>query len=128
MPLPRYNERGDTLIEILIALVVIGLVVSAYFSTFSTQASGSVVQRDLATEDGLLRSYAELTKSAVRIQCASGPTFSVAYTALAGFGASPPPLLSQTCPAVDSPTTITLRVQRLPSGIARSLDIAVRAP
>jgi type II secretory pathway pseudopilin PulG len=120
----RRTEVGDTLIEILIALVVIGLVVSAFFATFSTQASGSLVQRDVVTEDGALRSYAELTKSAVRTQCASGSTFSVSYTPPAGFGVNP--LVNQSCPGVTSVSPVTLQIQKQPNGIARSLDIKVR--
>ncbi len=83
----RRSEEGETLLEVVMALIVIGLVVSAYFATFSTQSSGSTAQRNLVTADGLLRGYAEATKSAVRSDCPSSTTFTTTTTSLpAGFG------------------------------------------
>ena len=48
------------------AVVIIGLVVGAFFATYTTQGSGSTAHRTLVTADGVLRGYAEATKSAVR--------------------------------------------------------------
>ena len=85
----RRSESGETLLEIIMALVIIGLVVSAYFATFSTQASGSSLQRNLVTADGLLRNYAEATKSAVRANCGTSPTFTPTMPTLpTGFSVS----------------------------------------
>ena len=60
------DETGDTLLEIILAIVIIGLVVGAFFATYATQGSGSTAHRTLVTADGVLRGYAEATKSAVR--------------------------------------------------------------
>jgi type II secretory pathway pseudopilin PulG len=132
----RYNETGDTLLEIVIAIVLIGLVVSAYLATYSTQGTASTAQRALATGDGVLRSYAEATKSAVRTQCTSaGATFTVNYTPPSGFSVNA--LGVQNCPpATTPPTTITSSqpwppialTVTMPSGQTRSLSIVVRSP
>src|SRR5438309_11496619 len=79
------SESGETLLEIIMALVVIGLIVSAYFATFSTQGSGTAAQRNLVTADGLLRDYAEATKSAVRTDCGGSATFTTTTTSVPGF-------------------------------------------
>ncbi len=58
-PLVSCNERGDTLIEVLIALVVIGLTVAALLGAFATSVIASGEQRGLATTDTVLKSYVE---------------------------------------------------------------------
>jgi type II secretory pathway pseudopilin PulG len=119
------SESGETLVEIIMALVIIGLVVSAYFATFSTQASGSSVQRNLVTADGLLRDYAEATKSAVRANCGTSTTFTTTTTSLPT-GFSVPPGSTNQCPptvSTASPVVITVRT---PNGVTRTLTIYVR--
>ena len=127
----RHDESGDTLLELVIALVVIGLVVGAFFATYTTQGSGSTAHRTLVTADGVLRAYAEATKSAVREQCAaSGATqFSVtSYTPPSGFTVTA--LNNQACPPRAStsawpPLTLTTT---MPNGQTRSLSLVVRSP
>ena len=133
------SEAGDTLLEIVVAIVVIGLVVGAYFATFSTQGTGSTAHRILVTGDGVLRSYAEATKSAVRTQCQTGSTYDVNFTPSAsGYSvdakvtsaASPGPLTSVTCPPVAQTSTwepLELFVH-MPNGQTRSLSLVVRSP
>jgi type II secretory pathway pseudopilin PulG len=133
----RYNETGDTLLEIILALVVMGIVVGAFLATYSTQGTGSSAHRSLVTADGVLRGYAEATKSAVRKQCTTaGASFSVAYTpSVPGFTVNS--LGSQPCPPTTTPSTnyaanqpwapIVLTVT-LPSGQTRSLSLVVRSP
>ena len=53
------SEAGDTLIELLIALVVIGLASVALLAAFATSITASAEQRTLASLDTLLKSYVE---------------------------------------------------------------------
>ena len=134
---PHNNESGDTLLEIVIAIVLIGLVVGAYFATYSTQGSGSTAHRVLGTADGVLRSYAEATKSAVRAQCASsGPsTYTVSYTPPTGYTVNA--LNGQPCPPRSTPATtagagqpwapVTLTVT-MPNSQTRSQSLVLRSP
>jgi hypothetical protein len=127
----RFDESGETLLEIVLALVVIALVVGAFFATYATQGSGSTAHRTLVTADGVLRAYAEATKSAVREQCAaSGATqFSVtSYSPPTGYAVNS--LDNQSCPprattSTWSPLTLTVT---LPNSQTRSLQLVVRSP
>jgi hypothetical protein len=126
----RYDESGETLLELVLALIVIALVVGSFFATYATQSSGSTAHRTLVTADGVLRSYAEATKLAAREQCGSGAThFSVAYTPPSGYevnslGNQPCPLPATTTPWAP----IELRVKKLPDSMPRSLTLVVRTP
>jgi type II secretory pathway pseudopilin PulG len=127
------DDRGDTLVEIVLALVIIGLVVGAFFGAYATASTGSKTQRDLVTADGVLRSYAELTKDSVRRQCVgAATTYTVTYSLPAPAATwpplSPPPGSPQRCPSSATTTEhVTLRVT-MPNGVARSLTLYVRKP
>lgn len=141
----RTRESGDTLIEIILAIVVIGIIGSAAFYTISFGATNSKSHRDFVIADQLLRNSAEATKSAVRSACASGATYSVAFSTL------PAPVPTQTwhqyyeidrqftlptdvannpCPASSgAAATPTVAVSvTLPNGTPKSLSIVVRKP
>jgi type II secretory pathway pseudopilin PulG len=127
----RHDESGETLLEIVVALVIISLVVGAFFATYATQGSGSTAHRTLVTADGVLRAYAEATKSAVRQQCAaSGATeFSVtSYTPPSGYTVNA--LNNQTCPprATTSTWSPLMLTATMANGQTRSLSLVVRSP
>lgn len=135
----EHDEAGDTLLEIVLAIVIIGLVVSAFFATYSTQGSGSTAQRRLVTADNVLRNYAESIKSAVREQCASGSTYTVSYTSPdSDYALSPDPTTTTfTCPPTSTPGAsyaagqpwqpLTLAVT-VPGTSDRSMPLVVRSP
>src|SRR5579862_6029681 len=53
------GEAGDTLVEVLIAIAIIGLTVTALLGGFTTSISASTEHRNLATLDTVLKSYVE---------------------------------------------------------------------
>ena len=55
----KNSESGDTLVEILIALLVVALTATALLGAFATSISASGKQRGLATNDTVLKSYVE---------------------------------------------------------------------
>jgi type II secretory pathway pseudopilin PulG len=59
----RRGDRGDTLIEILVTIVILALVGVAILGAFGASISGSAEQRTLATTDTVLRDFAEITTS-----------------------------------------------------------------
>jgi hypothetical protein len=129
------DERGETLLEIVIALVVMGLVVGAFFATYATQGSGSTAHRELVTADAVLRGYAESTKSAVREQCedAAATQFTVSFTSQdPAFTVNP--LVNQPCPPRETTSTATSPwppvavTVTMPNGNTRSLSLVVRSP
>ena len=59
--LERFSEVGDTLIEILLALVVLGLASLALIIAFSTSISASATHRTLATNNTVLATASQVT-------------------------------------------------------------------
>jgi type II secretory pathway pseudopilin PulG len=74
--LRRGNEGGETLVEILISIVIIGLVAGAIFATYATSATAAKSQRDFVTADAELRDYAESVQAAAQT-CTAGAVFNV---------------------------------------------------
>lgn len=130
------SEVGETLIEVLISLVVIGIIVSAFFAAIATTSNASKTHRDLVSADAMLRDSAELTKTAVRRDCDGGTTYAVTYSSLPprlGF-TYPADVTNQPCPSVAVPgdpaaqvPTVTLTVTT-PGAHTKSLAIMVRTP
>jgi type II secretory pathway pseudopilin PulG len=121
------SESGASLIEIIFAIVIIGLVVSAVVAAISTSENGSAAHRELVTGDTVLRNYAEAVKQAVRAGCTpSGGTWSTStFSQTSGYPATTPS--SHTCPGVTTTAVVTLNVG-LPNGTTKTMDIAVRTP
>ena len=75
----RRSEAGDTLIEVLLALVVLGLASVALLLAFATSISGSGEHRSLTTVDTLLKSFVESATSQIEKQpyqpCATVSTY-----------------------------------------------------
>jgi prepilin-type N-terminal cleavage/methylation domain-containing protein len=65
------SERGDTLIEVLLAIVIIGIASVAILVAFATSLSGSSEHRNLTTMDTVLRTAAEETISQIQQQTAA---------------------------------------------------------
>ncbi len=127
MPPTRRNERGETLAEICVALVIIGAVIGAFFAANSTTSKASESHRELVTADATLRDYAEATKTAVRSQCADvSSTYSVSYTPPTGFSVNP--LSAQPCPAPATAVQALELTVTLPNGTTKTLSIDVRTP
>ena len=56
---PRLDEDGDTLIEVLLALVVMGITVLAILAAFMTSLSSSSTLRTMSINDSMLRTVSE---------------------------------------------------------------------
>lgn len=124
----KRTERGDTLIEIIVAIIVIGIVVSGVVAAITTSENGSTTHRDLVTGDTVMRNWAEAVKTAVRTSCtSSGGTWTAAYPGTIPNGYSVNALSGQSCPAVTSTATVDLQVQLL-NGTVKSMSVVVRTP
>ncbi len=69
------GEAGDTLIEVLIALAVIGLTAVSLLGGFTTSISASAEHRNLAAEDTVLKAFIESVTYQLAEQSSSSPTF-----------------------------------------------------
>ncbi len=63
----RRKEAGDTLVEVLIALAIIGLVTVPLLTTLGTALTASAQHRHLATFDTLLKSFADTATSELEL-------------------------------------------------------------
>jgi len=117
------NQRGETLVEIIIAIVLMGLISSAFVIVISTNSTASAEHRNLVTADALLRRSAEATKAAARAQCpghAGTGTFTASYPASVTHTAL-------NCPDLDEVSQVDLTAT-LPNGTPRVLSVDVRTP
>jgi len=70
MPRAPRSDDGDTLIEVMIALLVISVTTAALMTGLATSIGASATHRNLATLDTVVRSYAETIKADVQLQAA----------------------------------------------------------
>jgi type II secretory pathway pseudopilin PulG len=126
----RANQLGETLVEVLIAIVLIGAISSAYFLTASTQTRASSLNKELVQADAISRSYAELAKATVRSSCSPGNNFAVDISDTTAFPptfqivTNPSPL---PCPTTTTPQEIDLTLTT-PSKDTTHLSFEVLAP
>ncbi len=126
MPDERWSEAGDTLIEVLIAIVIIALTVTALLGGLVTAITSSSTQQSLSTVDSVLNNFAqaaqyEVQQTNVFTNCtttpyrfisapspSSGPVGSSVTVFVTGFVASKGLAVSLTSTTmVSTPATIT---------------------
>ena len=98
------SDRGDTLVEVLVTVVIVGAAVVALLGALLTTTSASVTHRNLATIDAVLASFAETARSTVEIQAFNGSSSGPAFIACASnyqIAGSPNPKSGPVGSAVD---------------------------
>jgi type II secretory pathway pseudopilin PulG len=139
-------ETGSTLIEVLIAIMVLGIGVAALVGGLVTSISASSIHRDAATRDTIIRSYAEQLKADIEgatttlpggSWCAT-PSSTIVWTTPTSSPSDPPTsgyIVSQQpgpCPYGVSGAvqvqTVTLKVESPDGGQTESMDVVVRQP
>jgi type II secretory pathway pseudopilin PulG len=146
------SEGGDTLIEVLLALVIISLSVVALLGALVTSLASSGEHRSLSDIDTVLKSYAENAKYDIELQQPSpgyAPCASVTTSMYNGQAISPPSVPAgwsspyivgikfwdNTTGAFDSASTcqpsdyqlLTLGASA-PNGVSQTLTVGLRNP
>ncbi|MFB7176106.1 prepilin-type N-terminal cleavage/methylation domain-containing protein [Streptomyces sp. NPDC056257] len=115
-PRLRRGEEGETLIEVLVAVVLMGVAFAAILGGMGTAIISSAAQQKVTGADSVIRSAAEKVVSAPYVSCAGGyptPTPPAGYTVTVtieywdGVGT-----FGQTCPTADTgvqKVTLTVR-------------------
>jgi prepilin-type N-terminal cleavage/methylation domain-containing protein len=84
------NDRGDTLIELLVTVVIVGVAVVALVGGIATSIRMSDIHRKQAAAGAYVRAFAEAIEAYVTASpsgytpCAGKATYAPAYTALNG--------------------------------------------
>ena len=140
----RCSQAGDTLIEVLVAVVVVGLCGVALLLAFSTSITSTSEYRNLAAIDTVLRSVSENAVSQIQQQalpqfssCATSAYYqnNVSLGAPAGYTATFTAVtywtgsaFSTSCPAgSDAPQLLTITV-KVPNGASDSNSFVVTYP
>lgn len=126
------NEAGETLIEVLSAIIILGIAIAALLAGLGSTVSNSARHRDLATGNALLRSYAEAVKQSTRagyVNCASNYNVPATAYSLPNGWAAPTNTVVDPCPAGNDPGTQRVTISIVtPRNVTQSLDIWVRKP
>jgi type II secretory pathway pseudopilin PulG len=125
VPTHARRDAGETLVEIMFTIVIIGLTVTALLSSLGTVGKAGNAQRNGVKADFVLRGYAEATKLGAQ-SCTVGATYTVTYTPPTGFTPSVTPV-GNACPPVATPKLLQLKVLG-PLGLQETLQIKVSTP
>jgi type II secretory pathway pseudopilin PulG len=134
------DDGGETLIELLMAVAIMGIAVVAIVGGIGTSILMSDVHRKQATAGAVVRQYAEAIESSVAagnyVDCAtvaaysSPPGLSIppGYTATATAASSWTGLVWDTCSIDNGYQKITLTVRSNDTRASESLDVILRKP
>jgi type II secretory pathway pseudopilin PulG len=124
------KDAGETLIEVLITMIILGGAIAALVGGISTTVLITSRHRDLATANSLLRSYAEAIKENARTgyqPCATTYTnLAGRYDQPTGWATPTNTVQAQGCPGTDQGLQhVTISVTT-PKGVVQTLDLWIR--
>jgi type II secretory pathway pseudopilin PulG len=120
------RDAGETLVEIVLTVVIIGVAVTALITGLASTATASNTNRSLVTADAIMRNLAEAVKDAAS-HCQAGDVLAVEPVATpAGFSTSIDPA-SPACPPAVTPSTLELSVVG-PGDLQQTMQVVVRTP
>jgi Tfp pilus assembly protein PilE len=137
---PGSNDDGETLIELIIAVAIMGITVVAIIGGIVTSILMSDIHRKQTTAGAYVRDYAEAVETYVaagNFDATASPNYgssTVGFTAPSGFGASVTTVRCWNstvfggCVAGSAVQQVTLSVASTDSRASESLIVVVRKP
>ncbi len=119
------HDRGETLIELVLTVVIISVAVTALVSGLATAANAAGAQRESVLADTTLRNLAEAAKAEVRV-CVPGDDFRLDQPLPDRWSSATTPD-RPLCPALGDTMRLTFTV-RSPAGHEWPMDVIVRSP
>jgi len=135
------DERGDTLLELIIAVSILGIAFVALLTAMFTSNVSSDLHRKQAVAGGELRNFSEAIQRETYVSCATVSSYGSTYTAPTGFTKSitaiefhnadatnPAVSIFQgTCPSTDQGIQrLTLRIASTDARITEDLVVVKR--
>ena len=102
-------EAGDTLIEVLISIAILGITITALLGALVTTITSASEHRSLASLDTVLRSYAEQLKYDVQLQPGANSWFTQCAT-VSSPTTSPPQYEGHTITPANQPPNVNYSV------------------
>jgi prepilin-type N-terminal cleavage/methylation domain-containing protein len=139
----REGERGDTLIELLVAVVVMGIAVVAVSGGIAVSVRMSDIHRKQAQAGAYIRDFAEAVENAVQasptayVACAAAGTYDSYYTvpSAAFTVAAPTPVrywdgstFGTTCTTDSGVQQLSLRIDSADNRVSETLVVVIRKP
>ena len=138
----RSEDRGETLIELLVAMAILGVALVAIVGAFGASITMSDVHRKQASAGAAVRNYAELVSNYVAgtgySSCAAASAYAagtVGYTAPTGYAASPVSIKywtgsawSASCASDSGLQQLTLSVSSTDTRAVERLVLVLRKP
>jgi Tfp pilus assembly protein PilV len=137
---PYPNDRGETLLELLITVVIMGVAVVALVGGIATAIRMSDIHRKQAEAGAYVRAYAEAIENAVArprsayVECAGPSAYAVYATGNAAYTAQPPVVtywngstFSASCASDTGVQKVSLSVTA-GNTVAETIDVIIRKP
>jgi type II secretory pathway pseudopilin PulG len=139
----RSEDRGETLIELVVALAILGIAMVAIVGALGASITMSDIHRKQSTAGAEVRNYAELVQNYVAgtgyTACAAPASYAAAtvgYTAPSGYAASPTTVKywtgsawSASCPGTDiGLQQLTLSVSSTDTRAVEQVVVVLRKP
>jgi Tfp pilus assembly protein PilV len=139
---PGSPDQGETLIEVIMAVAIMGIAVVAIVGGIATTILMSDVHRKQATSGAYVRNYAEAVETYVaagHFDASASPNYlpaTVGFAAPTGFTAAPPLVqcwndttkVFRTCAAGNTVQQVTLSISSADSRASESAAVVVRKP
>lgn len=133
------GDGGFTLIELVVAVAIMGIAMVFIVAGMTTSIFASDVHRRQSTAETVIRDFAEYVTNAAYVTCAGTPTYATGFASVSGYAAQVTavtylnnPLtdtaFSPTCSSSTALQKLSLKVSDTSGRDSETLDLVKRSP